>query len=84
MPKTRRAIKNARRFVEDKMYVIVGSANSPSTIAATLRLADYSYVLQNGRIVLDGPADDLARNSRMVQNYMGLSGRGQARTEQQI
>lgn len=39
---------------------------------AALALADYAYVLENGRIVLEGPAAELARNPRIAQSYMGI------------
>jgi branched-chain amino acid transport system ATP-binding protein len=42
---------------------------------AALRLADYAYVLENGRIALQGAAADIALDPRIVQSYMGLSGR---------
>lgn len=81
----------APRIVGEMLEVIGGlREHGVSTLLveqnarAALRLADYGYVLENGRIVLEGLADDLARNPRIVQSYMGLSGRSEARTEQQI
>ncbi|WP_425458627.1 ABC transporter ATP-binding protein [Actinomadura decatromicini] len=37
----------------------------------TLRLADRAYVLETGRIVLDGPASDLASDDRVRAAYLG-------------
>jgi len=31
-------------------------------------------VLENGRIVLEGPADQLAENPRIAQSYLGIAG----------
>jgi len=42
---------------------------------AALQVADHGYVLENGRITLEGPAADLARNPRVIESYLGL-GRG--------
>ena len=36
-----------------------------------LRIAQYAYVLQSGRIILHGPADALARDPRIRDAYLG-------------
>jgi branched-chain amino acid transport system ATP-binding protein len=36
-----------------------------------LKIAHRGYVLANGRIVLEGPADDLARDERVKEAYLG-------------
>lgn len=36
-----------------------------------LKIAHRGYVLANGRIVLEGPADDLARDDRVKEAYLG-------------
>jgi branched-chain amino acid transport system ATP-binding protein len=36
-----------------------------------LSIADYAYVLQTGRITLQGPAGELARDSRVREAYLG-------------
>jgi branched-chain amino acid transport system ATP-binding protein len=41
-----------------------------------LRHADYGYILENGRVVLDGPAGDLASNEDVKEFYLGISGSG--------
>lgn len=38
---------------------------------AALRVADRGYVLQNGRVVLSGPAAELLRDQGLVQGYLG-------------
>jgi branched-chain amino acid transport system ATP-binding protein len=37
----------------------------------TLRLADRAYVLESGRIVLEGRAADLAQDQRVKAAYLG-------------
>ncbi|WP_425407379.1 ABC transporter ATP-binding protein [Hwanghaeella sp.] len=41
-----------------------------------LRYADYGYILENGRVVLDGAATDLANNEDVKEFYLGLSTQG--------
>ena len=41
-----------------------------------LRYADYGYILENGRVVMDGPASDLASNEDVKEFYLGLSTSG--------
>ena len=36
-----------------------------------LQIAHYAYVLQTGRIILEGPAAELARNPRIRDAYLG-------------
>jgi branched-chain amino acid transport system ATP-binding protein len=41
-----------------------------------LRYADYGYILENGRVVMDGVAADLAVNEDVKEFYLGLSSAG--------
>ncbi len=36
-----------------------------------LRIADYAYVLETGRIALEGPAKALAEDRRVIEHYLG-------------
>jgi branched-chain amino acid transport system ATP-binding protein len=38
-----------------------------------LRYANYGYILENGRVVMDGAAKDLASNEDVKEFYLGLS-----------
>ncbi len=38
---------------------------------AALKIADYGYVIEGGRIVLDGPAGDLSGDERVQSVYLG-------------
>jgi len=38
---------------------------------AALRIADYAYLLESGRLKLEGPGSELARNDEIVRAYMG-------------
>lgn len=39
-----------------------------------LRYADYGYILENGRIVMDGAADALRENADVKEFYLGMGG----------
>ena len=44
--------------------------------SVALRFADYGYILENGRVVMDGAAEELARNEDVKEFYLGLSSAG--------
>jgi len=41
-------------------------------VAVSLRMANRAYVLENGRIVLSGPGEDLLQDDRVREAYLGL------------
>ncbi len=41
-----------------------------------LQYADYGYILENGRVVLDGDAEALRSNEDVKEFYLGLSTAG--------
>jgi branched-chain amino acid transport system ATP-binding protein len=41
-------------------------------VAASLRLAAYAYVLENGRITLSGPGGELLADDRVRRAYLGV------------
>ena len=43
---------------------------------AALEVADYGYVLEMGEVALEGPAADLARDSRVIDTYLGVARSG--------
>ena len=49
-------------------------AEQNTTVA--LRFADYGYILENGRVVMDGKAGELAANDDVKEFYLGLSSAG--------
>ncbi|MES2068985.1 MAG: ABC transporter ATP-binding protein [Pseudomonadota bacterium] len=40
---------------------------------AALQVADYAYVLETGEIALQGPAQELAHDQRVIDTYLGLA-----------
>ncbi len=51
---------------------------------AALGIAGYGYVMENGRIVLEGAADTLRNNEDVKEFYMGLSVGGAAKSYRDI
>ena len=49
-------------------------AEQNATVA--LRYAGYGYILENGRVVLDGPAESLRENEDVKEFYLGLGEAG--------
>ncbi len=49
-----------------------------------LRLSDYGYVMENGRIVLDGPAEKLVENEDIKEFYLGLSRKGKRKSYREV
>ena len=49
-----------------------------------LEVSDHAYVMENGRVVLDGPAEDLARNPDIEEFYLGLTESGERRSYRDV
>jgi branched-chain amino acid transport system ATP-binding protein len=59
-----------RRLVErEKIAVLLVEQNA----ALALAIADRGYVIETGRIVLEGAAEQLAQNSDVKEFYLGLN-----------
>ena len=41
-----------------------------------LRYSDFGYILENGRVVMEGDAKELASNEDVKEFYLGLSSAG--------
>ncbi|MBS0369966.1 MAG: ABC transporter ATP-binding protein [Proteobacteria bacterium] len=44
---------------------------------AALAVADYAYVLETGAVAMEGPADQLRDDPRVIEAYLGLGGKHQ-------
>lgn len=51
---------------------------------AALYIAEFGYVIENGRIVLDGPAAKLRENKDVQEFYLGLSELGQRKSYREV
>jgi branched-chain amino acid transport system ATP-binding protein len=70
----------ARLNREEKVAVLLAEQNA--TIA--LKFAQYGYVMENGRIVLDGDARTIGDNEDIKEFYLGLSGVGQRKSYRDV
>jgi len=41
-------------------------------VAVSLKISNHAYVLENGRVVMDGPGEQLLHDDRVRQAYLGL------------
>jgi branched-chain amino acid transport system ATP-binding protein len=57
---------------EMKMTVLLVEQNAQRA----LDIADYAYILETGRVVLDGTAERLSANEDVREFYLGVSGSG--------
>ena len=71
--------------IVEEIFEIVKSLNQKEGVSfllaeqntmVALRFADYGYILENGRVVMDGLASDLATNEDVKEFYLGLSSGG--------
>ena len=51
---------------------------------AALDIAQYGYVMENGRVVLDGPAEVLRENEDIKEFYLGLTELGQRKSYREV
>ncbi len=49
-----------------------------------LNIAHYGYVMENGRVVLDGPAEELRENEDIKEFYLGLTELGQRKSYREV
>jgi branched-chain amino acid transport system ATP-binding protein len=49
-----------------------------------LSVSDYAYVMEDGRVVLDGPSQQLAENEDIKEFYLGLTQVGERKSYRQV
>jgi len=71
--------------IVEEIFEIVKDLNSKENVSflvaeqntmVALRYADFGYILENGRVVMEGAASDLASNEDVKEFYLGVSGAG--------
>jgi branched-chain amino acid transport system ATP-binding protein len=65
-----RIVRNLNR--EEGVTFLLAEQNT----AVALRHADFGYILENGRVVMEGSADELSGNEDVKEFYLGISRRG--------
>ena len=63
-----------------KMAILLVEQN----VRAALGIADYGHVMENGRIVMGGPADKLKDNEDVREFYLGLSAIGSQKSYREV
>jgi branched-chain amino acid transport system ATP-binding protein len=71
--------------IVEEIFAIVRGLNQKEKVSfllaeqntnVALHHSDYGYILENGRVVMDGPAAELADNEDVKEFYLGLSTSG--------
>jgi len=71
--------------IVEEVFEIVKDLNAKERVSfllaeqntmVALRYADFGYIVENGRIVMEGAAKDLATNEDVKEFYLGLAGEG--------
>jgi branched-chain amino acid transport system ATP-binding protein len=71
--------------IVEEIFEIVRNLNQRENVSfllaeqntmVALRFADFGYILENGRIVMEGAASELAENEDVKEFYLGLSSKG--------
>jgi branched-chain amino acid transport system ATP-binding protein len=65
---------------EEKVAVLLAEQNA----AMALNFAQYAYVMESGRIVLDGDARTISENEDVKEFYLGLSGVGNRKSYRDV
>jgi branched-chain amino acid transport system ATP-binding protein len=65
---------------DEKVAVLLAEQN----VAMALRFAHYAYVMESGRIVLDGDARSISENEDIKEFYLGLTGVGQRKSYRDV
>lgn len=65
---------------EEQVSILLAEQN----VNVALSIVQYGYVMENGRIVLDGEAEKLKGNEDIKEFYLGLSGMGQRKSYRDV
>lgn len=65
---------------EEKTAILLVEQNANAALAVT----DYGYIMENGRVVLEGPSERLEENEDVKEFYLGLSQLGERKSYREI
>jgi len=65
---------------EENVAILLAEQN----VAMALKFAQYAYVMENGRVVLDGDAKTISENEDIKEFYLGLTGVGQRKSYRDV
>jgi branched-chain amino acid transport system ATP-binding protein len=66
--------------VEEKVSILLVEQNA----RIALEVASYAYVMETGRVVLDGPAEQLRENEDIKEFYLGLTQLGERKSYREV
>ena len=66
-----RRLRGLRRLTEIRRQLGIAVLLVEQSATVALDIADYAYVMENGRIVLDGTAERLRRHPDIQEFYLG-------------
>lgn len=65
---------------EEKTSILLVEQNAKIALSTS----DYAYIMENGRIVLDGPSQKLKENEDIKEFYLGLSQMGKRKSYREV
>ncbi len=65
---------------ENKTSILLVEQN----VKAALEISEYGYIMENGRIVLDGSTEKLIENEDVKESYLGLSDAGKKKSYRDV
>jgi branched-chain amino acid transport system ATP-binding protein len=80
-------------LISREIFAIISNINENEDIGillveqnarAALRIAGYAYVMENGRIVLDGESEKVQENEDVKEFYLGLTGVGKKKSYRDV
>ncbi len=70
----------ARLNREERVAILLAEQNA----AMALQIVQHGYILENGRVVLDGTADALRANEDIKEFYLGVSAGGERKSYRDV
>jgi branched-chain amino acid transport system ATP-binding protein len=64
----KKVLKLISSLREQGLTILVVEQN----VRQTLEISDYAYVLESGRMVMEGRGTELLKDSRLVESYLGV------------
>jgi hypothetical protein len=77
------AANTRRDLIEAALFALPGAQRHAGDAAVALDVADHGYVMENGRVVLDGDAARLRAHADIQEFYLGRSG-GEHRSYREV
>lgn len=66
-------VKEIFHIISDLRNTGVATLLIEQNARAALQVADYGYVIETGELALEGPAQELASNPKVIETYLGLA-----------